>query len=77
MEAVDGEGRTEFIAEDEVQQGAGTATALADRITTKFMTKYERARILGVRALQIAYVLIRFPAFPQLSSFQNGCAGDG
>ena len=25
-----------------------------DRITSKFMTKYERARILGTRALQIS-----------------------
>jgi len=27
--------------------------AKADRITTKYLTKYERARILGARALQI------------------------
>lgn len=26
---------------------------VAERITTKFMTKYERARILGTRALQL------------------------
>lgn len=30
------------------------ATASSERITTPFMTKYERARILGTRALQIA-----------------------
>uniref|UniRef100_A0A914XDD0 RPB6 homolog n=1 Tax=Plectus sambesii TaxID=2011161 RepID=A0A914XDD0_9BILA len=30
------------------------ATASTERITTPFMTKYERARILGTRALQIA-----------------------
>ncbi|VDM42052.1 unnamed protein product [Toxocara canis] len=29
-------------------------TASTDRVTTPFMTKYERARILGTRALQIA-----------------------
>ncbi|KAL3997962.1 DNA-directed RNA polymerases I II and III subunit RPABC2 [Acanthocheilonema viteae] len=29
-------------------------TASAERVTTPFMTKYERARILGTRALQIA-----------------------
>lgn len=29
-----------------------------DRKTTKYMTKYERARILGTRALQIRYVSI-------------------
>jgi DNA-directed RNA polymerase I, II, and III subunit RPABC2 len=28
-----------------------------NRITTKYMTKYERARILGTRALQIRYVI--------------------
>ncbi|CAM9988814.1 unnamed protein product, partial [Hapterophycus canaliculatus] len=32
--------------------GAGLRNA-DDRITTKYMTKYERARILGTRALQI------------------------
>uniref|UniRef100_A0A0K0DCT2 RPB6 homolog n=1 Tax=Angiostrongylus cantonensis TaxID=6313 RepID=A0A0K0DCT2_ANGCA len=29
-------------------------TASTDRVTTPFMTKYERARVLGTRALQIA-----------------------
>ena len=28
--------------------------AIADRITTPYMTKFERARILGTRALQIS-----------------------
>lgn len=28
----------------------------AERITTPYMTKYEKARILGTRALQIRYV---------------------
>lgn len=32
--------------------GAGLRSA-DDRITTKYMTKYERARVLGTRALQI------------------------
>lgn len=32
--------------------GAGLRSA-DERITTKYMTKYERARILGTRALQI------------------------
>ncbi|VDN23616.1 unnamed protein product [Gongylonema pulchrum] len=32
----------------------GEKTASAERVTTPFMTKYERARILGTRALQIA-----------------------
>lgn len=28
------------------------------RITTRYMTKYERARILGTRALQIRYIFL-------------------
>lgn len=31
----------------------GDATPNEERITTPYMTKYERARILGTRALQI------------------------
>ena len=31
------------------------AVAKEDRTTTPYMTKYERARILGARALQIRY----------------------
>lgn len=36
--------------------GAGLRSA-DERITTKYMTKYERARILGTRALQIRCVV--------------------
>jgi len=32
----------------------GPGTAAAQRITTKYLTKYERARVLGTRALQIS-----------------------
>jgi len=40
---------------DEPEEGVvGTAVAIEDRITTPYMTKYERARILGTRALQIS-----------------------
>lgn len=40
---------------ERVQLIEGTEkTASAERVTTPFMTKYERARILGTRALQIA-----------------------
>lgn len=35
----------------------GERQANKDRITTPYLTKYERARILGTRALQIRYVL--------------------
>jgi DNA-directed RNA polymerase I, II, and III subunit RPABC2 len=40
----------EIIGEGE---GQGGARPKSERITTKFLTKYERARILGTRALQI------------------------
>uniref|UniRef100_A0A6B2EI20 DNA-directed RNA polymerases I, II, and III subunit RPABC2 n=1 Tax=Phlebotomus kandelakii TaxID=1109342 RepID=A0A6B2EI20_9DIPT len=33
---------------------AGGGVAKSKRITTRYMTKYERARVLGTRALQIA-----------------------
>lgn len=44
-------------------EAGGAGRSADDRITTKYMTKYERARILGTRALQIrcathAYVLM-------------------
>jgi DNA-directed RNA polymerase I, II, and III subunit RPABC2 len=31
-----------------------TGTAASERITTRYLTKYERARVLGTRALQIS-----------------------
>lgn len=36
------------------QQASGSGVPKSKRITTKYMTKYERARVLGTRALQIA-----------------------
>jgi DNA-directed RNA polymerase I, II, and III subunit RPABC2 len=61
--------------QDEMQEGAqvlnlehseqillerrGNAVEQKERRTTRYMTKYERARILGTRALQIRYVLVR------------------
>lgn len=35
-------------------QSGGGGVPKSKRITTKYMTKYERARVLGTRALQIA-----------------------
>lgn len=32
----------------------GRARSVAERITTRYLTKYERARVLGTRALQIS-----------------------
>ena len=34
--------------------GADGSTGVAERVTTPFLTKYERARVLGTRALQIS-----------------------
>jgi len=45
---LDDEGRVEILDE------AAGAGANAERVTTPYMTKYERARILGTRALQIS-----------------------
>ena len=57
-EARDGEegeeGDENTIDIDRPEDGvAGHAVAVEDRMTTPYMTKYERARILGTRALQI------------------------
>ena len=38
---------------DEAEEGGEGLREADERITTKYMTKYERARILGTRALQI------------------------
>lgn len=37
-----------------VGDDSGPATAPSERITTRYLTKYERARVLGTRALQIS-----------------------
>lgn len=36
------------------EEATGTGTAASERITTRYLTKYERARVLGTRALQIS-----------------------
>jgi DNA-directed RNA polymerase I, II, and III subunit RPABC2 len=50
-----GDERMEILNEDEM---GGTQTGMrtdpSKRVTTPYMTKYERARVLGTRALQIA-----------------------
>lgn len=48
FDAVDEE-NVEFLPQDQMQQKQN-----AKKITTPYMTKYERARVLGTRALQIA-----------------------
>lgn len=44
----------DFIPTDAAGQVQAPGQPNAVRITTKYMTKYERARLLGTRALQIA-----------------------
>lgn len=36
------------------EQNGGSGIAPSERITTRYLTKYERARVLGTRALQIS-----------------------
>ena len=62
----DGSGNVEILPEDSVAAGAeatgGEETKVAGeagrsteavKLTTKYMTKYERARVIGTRALQL------------------------
>ncbi|CAF1152579.1 unnamed protein product [Rotaria sordida] len=50
-----GDDRMEILNEDDINgTQAGMRTDPSKRITTPYMTKYERARVLGTRALQIA-----------------------
>jgi DNA-directed RNA polymerase I, II, and III subunit RPABC2 len=50
-----GDDRMEILNEDDIGgTQAGMKTDPSKRITTPYMTKYERARVLGTRALQIA-----------------------
>lgn len=42
------------VVEGESLATDGPSTSNAERITTRYLTKYERARVLGTRALQIS-----------------------
>eukprot|EP00939_MAST-03C_sp_MAST-3C-sp1_P001333 g1333.t1 len=44
----------EFVSEEEAKMNGGGGTPKKDRVTSEYMTKYEKARILGTRALQIS-----------------------
>uniref|UniRef100_A0A2P2HW04 DNA-directed RNA polymerases I, II, and III subunit RPABC2 n=1 Tax=Hirondellea gigas TaxID=1518452 RepID=A0A2P2HW04_9CRUS len=50
----DGEEEANNNGVDLVPAGEGLSVPVHKRITTTYMTKYERARVLGTRALQIA-----------------------
>ena len=58
-----GEGRMELMEEAPAQP-----IDKSKRFTTRYMTKYERARVLGTRALQIRYIHYGFD-----SIFFNPC----
>ena len=54
---MDAEQRTEGIEVLDVNEAGGLdlqGSENKERVTTRFMTKYERARVLGTRALQIS-----------------------
>ena len=42
-----------MIGSEDAEGGAGNMIPTGKRTTTRYMTKYERARVLGTRALQI------------------------
>lgn len=44
----------EVLENGQEGQGGGEPGAPRQRITTRYMTKYEKARVLGTRALQIS-----------------------
>ena len=55
QQQLQGDDRMEILTEDDLGgTQAGQRTDPSKRITTPYMTKYERARVLGTRALQIA-----------------------
>jgi DNA-directed RNA polymerase I, II, and III subunit RPABC2 len=50
----DGEEHADILIDGEAGGSMeGRARTVAERITTRYLTKYERARVLGTRALQI------------------------
>ena len=49
---VDGEHEDSMVVG--IGEDTGNSTAAAERVTTKYLTKYERSRVLGTRALQIS-----------------------
>ncbi|EFJ43645.1 hypothetical protein VOLCADRAFT_106747 [Volvox carteri f. nagariensis] len=51
-EAHEGDGNIDILDNQEQQQQQGGGQR--QRITTRYMTKYEKARVLGTRALQIS-----------------------
>mmetsp|Transcript_25045 Transcript_25045/g.57876 ORF Transcript_25045/g.57876 Transcript_25045/m.57876 type:complete len:153 (-) Transcript_25045:355-813(-) len=50
-EELNGTGGVEVL---NASSASGSTVPISERITTRYLTKYERARILGTRALQIS-----------------------
>lgn len=46
--------KVDVLAEEGYTAGGGKAVEKSKRVSTRYMTKYERARVLGTRALQIS-----------------------
>ena len=44
----------ELLAQNAAASAGKTYIPIEERVTTKYLTKYERARVLGTRALQIS-----------------------
>eukprot|EP00980_Cylindrotheca_fusiformis_P006706 scaffold1398_cov116-Cylindrotheca_fusiformis.AAC.23 len=53
-DALDVTGEREDMIVEGGDMVVSTGTAPSERITTRYLTKYERARVLGTRALQIS-----------------------
>merc|ERR1719223_365482 len=53
LDAENAEGGIHLI-NGQKNSGSGSGSGQPDRVTTKYLTKYERARVLGTRALQIS-----------------------
>ena len=53
-----GDENVEILNADEAVGEGGEAKSKQERVTTPYMTKYERARVLGTRALQVRAVML-------------------
>ena len=66
------------IIQDADESMEGRARTVAERITTRYLTKYERARVLGTRALQLRWgAAVANQKFDEQQQQQqcNGCGG--
>jgi DNA-directed RNA polymerase I, II, and III subunit RPABC2 len=76
--AANGEGRTKSATGKKMVGLREKKVPDEERTTTPYMTKYERARVLGTRALQIRLVVQYRDTFPRCKTdarYQYECAG--